>query len=195
MKKSSADYWAPRISAEWRKSVAGILAVGRQVAAAKAACEYGEFLRLFKRHPQAVADPVPFGEDTAERLMKVAVHPVLSDSARGRSLPQSWRTLYELSKLPHEQLEAAIASGEVRPEMTREHAVALRGEVVRDPGKPPHEAIGEGVRNAVHKLIGRLTEPGQFLYVRRRLEQELAFVAEMEAKQAGVGVGRRASAG
>ena len=194
VKESSADYWAPRISAEWRKSVEGIVRVGLALAAAKAACKQGEFLRLFKGHPEAVADPVPFGEDTAERLINVASHPVLSDSAHGRSLPQSWRTLYELTKLEDEQILAGIKAGEIGPEMTRSQAAALRVEPIMRPDKPPHEVIGECVRNAVHKLVGRLTEPEQFLYVRRRLERELEFLADMEAK--AVGARRdRASAG
>jgi len=194
VKKSSADYWAPRISAEWRKSVEGILQVGRELVAAKAVCKQGEYQRLFKGCPKAVADPLPFGEDTAERLRKVAENPVLSDSAHGRSLPQSWRTLFELTKLEDEQILAGITSGEISPEMTRSQAAALRVEPIARPDKPPHEVIGEGVRNAVHKLVGRLTEPEQFLYVRRRLERELEFLADMEAKCVGSRRGR-ASAG
>lgn len=193
MKNTKADYWAPRINAEWRKSVEGILNVGRQLIAAKEACEHGEFLRLFKGHPQAVADPVPFGEDTAERLMKVAVHPVLSDSARGRSLPQSWRTLYELTKLDDEQIVAGIKSGEITPDMTRAEASALRADPIEKPEQPPHEEMAAAVKNAVTKFVGRLTTPEQFMYVRSRLERMLEFLSEMEAEH-GSGRSRKTTA-
>jgi hypothetical protein len=183
VKKSSADYWAPRISAEWRKSVEGIVRVGLALVAAKAACEHGEFLRLFKGHPEAVADPVPFGEDTAERLMKVASHPVLSDSAHGRSLPQSWRTLYELTKLEDEQILAGIKAGEIGPEMTRSQAAALRVEPIVRPDKPPHEELAAAVKNAVTKFVGHLTTHEQYAYVRQRVESLLQFLSEMEAER------------
>jgi hypothetical protein len=40
-------------------------------------------------------DALPFNERTAERLMKIAGHPVLTNTSH---LPTSWTTLYELSK-------------------------------------------------------------------------------------------------
>jgi hypothetical protein len=124
MKKTRAEYWAPRIAAEWRKSVEGIIGVGRLLIAAKEACEHGEFLRLFKGD-DPVPEPLPFTVNTAERLMAVARHPVLSNSAHVQSLPQSWGTLYELTKVPETDLAEAIAAGKVTPEMTRSQAAAM----------------------------------------------------------------------
>jgi hypothetical protein len=94
MKKTKADYWAPRINAEWRKSVEGILNVGRKLIAAKEACEYGEFLRMFKGHENAVCDPVPFSVSSADKLMSVASCEAFTDSELVPNLPQSWGTLY-----------------------------------------------------------------------------------------------------
>jgi len=183
VKKSSADYWAPRISAEWRKSVEGIVRVGLALAVAKESCEHGEFLRLFKGHPEAVADPVPFGEDTAERLMKVASHPVLADSAHGRSLPQSWRTLYELTKLEDEQILAGIKAGEIGPEMTRSQAAALRVEPIARPDKAPHEEFEEAMEKVVSRFIGRLRARDQFDSVRRCLRELIEFLTSEEAER------------
>jgi hypothetical protein len=126
MKKSNAEYWAPRITAEWRKSVEAVIGVGRQLIAAKEACK-GEFTRLFKGSDNAVSDPLPFTVNTAERIMAVARHPILSDSAHVQTLPQSWGTLYELTKVPETDLAEAIATGKITPEMTRAEAAALRG--------------------------------------------------------------------
>jgi hypothetical protein len=187
MKKTKAEYWAPKIHGEWRKSIEGILGVGRKLIEAKAECEHGEFLRLFKGHENAVSDPVPFGEDAAEQVMKVAKNAVLSNSEFVRNLPQSWGTLYELTKLDDETLIAGIKAGEITPETTRAQAAALHADPVEKPEKPPHEEMASAVKNAVTKFVGQLTTHEQYLYVRRRIEQLLEFLAEMEAEN---GVGR-----
>jgi hypothetical protein len=193
MKKTRADYWAPRINAEWRKSLEGILGVGQQLIAAKRACEHGEFLRLFKGHDNAVSDPVPFGERWAEMLMAVASSDVLSNPKHASDLPQSAYTLYELTKLEDEQIVAAITSGEITPDMTRSQAAALHADPVEKPHKPPHEEMASAVKNAVTKFVGQLSTHEQYAYVRRRMQELLAFLSEMEAEN-GVGRPREKSA-
>lgn len=193
MKKTKANYWAPRINAEWRKSVDGILNAGRQLIAAKEACDHGEFLRLFKGSANAVSDPVPFGEDNAQKIMAIASHGVLSNTAHVRYLPQAFSTLYELTKLDDEQIIAGIKAGEIRPDMTRAEASALRSDPVEKPEQPPHEEMADAVKNAVTKFVGRLTTPEQFLYVRSRLERMLDFLSEMEAEH-GSGRSRKKTA-
>lgn len=187
MKKTKAEYWAPKIHGEWRKSIEGILGVGRQLIAAKEACEHGEFLRLFKGHENAVTHPVPFGISSADKLMEIARNEVISDSEHVPNLPQSWGTLYELTKLDDETLIAGIKAGEITPETTRAQAAALHADPVEKPEKPPHEEMASAVKNAVTKFVGQLTTHEQYLYVRRRIEQLLEFLAEMEAEN---GVGR-----
>lgn len=182
MKKTKANYWAPRINAEWRKSVDGILNAGRQLIAAKEACDHGEFLRLFKGTDNAVSDPVPFGIHTADRLMAIAAKPAIADCAHAHTLPQSWCTLYELTKLDDEQIVAGIKAGEITPSMTRAEASALRSDPVEKPEQPPHEEMADAVKNAVTRFVGRLTTPEQFLYVRSRLERMLDFLSQMEAE-------------
>jgi hypothetical protein len=179
--KKQADYWAPRIHAEWRKSVDGILGVGRQLIAAKEACEHGEFLRLFKGH-NSVPEPLPFTVNTAERLMAVARHPILSDSAHVQSFPQSWGTLYELTKVPDADLADAIAAGRITPEMTRSEAAEMHADPVVRPGRPIHEVMADGVKNVVTKFVGQLATRNQFAYVRMRLESLVSLISEMEAQ-------------
>jgi hypothetical protein len=182
LKTTRAEYWAPRIAAEWRKSVEGILGVGRQLIAAKKACEHGEFLRLFKGHENAVSDPVPFSERTAERLIAVASHAVISNPTHVSDLPQSWGTLYELTKLDDETLIAGIKAGKITPETTRTQAASLHADPVEKPEKPPHEEMASAVKNAVTKFAGQLTTRNQFTYVRKRLESLVSFISEMEAQ-------------
>jgi hypothetical protein len=193
MRKTKAEYWAPKIHGEWRKSIEGILGVGRQLIAAKEACEHGEFLRLFKGHGNPVSDPVPFTANTGEILMRIASNKVLAKSEIAQSLPQSWYTLYELTKLDDETLLAGIKSGEITPETTRAQAAALHSDPVEKAEKPPHEEMASAVKNAVTKFVGQLTTHEQYLYVRRRIEQLLEFLAEMEAEN-GVGRSRKTTA-
>lgn len=182
MKKTLAEYWAPRINAEWRKSVEGILNVGRQLIAAKESCEHGEFLRLFKGHENAVSDPVPFNESTGRMLMAVASNNVITNREFVHDLPQSWGTLYELTKLDDEQIVAGIKAGEITPDMTRAQASALRADPVEKPEQPPHEEMVAAVKNAVTKFVGQLTTRQQFEYVRQRLQSLLDFLSAQEAE-------------
>lgn len=189
----NADYYSRVIGTEWRKSVEAVIEVGRLLMQAKRLCEHGEFLRMFKGSENAVLVPVPFTANTAEILMKVAAHPVLSKSEFVQSLPQSWGTLYELTKLDDEQILAGIKSGEITPDMTRAEASALRADPIEKPEQPPHEEMVAAVKNAVTKFVGRLTTPEQFMYVRSRLERMLDFLSEMEAEH-GSGRSRKKTA-
>lgn len=189
----NADYYSRVICTEWRKSVEAVVEVGRLLIQAKHLCEHGEFLRLFKGHNNAVSKPVPFGERTAERVMCVAMHPVISNPTHASDLPQSWGTLYELTKLDGEQILAGIKAGEITPDMTRAQASALRSDPVEKPEQPPHEEMADAVKNAVTKFVGRLTTPEQFMYVRSRLERMLDFLSEMEAER-GSGRSRKKTA-
>ena len=194
MKKTKAEYWAPKIHGEWRKSIEGILGVGRQLIAAKEACEEGEFLRLFKGSEKAVNDPLPFDRTTGFRLIAIAENDVLSDVAHVQHLPQSWGTLYELTKLDDETLIAGIKAGEITPETTRAQAAALHADPVEKPDKPPHEEMADAVKNAITRLVGRLNTPQQFEYVRQRLASLLDFLSQQETEHGSRGSRQKAAA-
>ena len=193
MKKTKADYWAPRINAEWRKSVDGILNVGRQLIAAKEACEHGEFLRLFKGNLNAVREPVLFGIDAAQRLMKVAGHPVLANADQSRHLPQSYQTLYELTQLDDDDtiegmkrgdvplemsaVTAGIKAGEITPDMTRADAAALRADPVEKPEREICVLAWEAVSTAYAKYADKLGEDDR-LFVLERLESLVRLIKQ-----------------
>jgi hypothetical protein len=93
---------ATGIKTAWSKPVAGFIEAGQLLLHAKKQLSgSGKFLKLFDKD---VGD-LPFGIDTAERLMKIAKNKVLTDSANWRNLPPSIRTLAELSKATPKQLE------------------------------------------------------------------------------------------
>jgi hypothetical protein len=68
---------------------------------------------------------LPFDIRTAQRLMAIANHPVISNTTHAPLLPPSWMTLYELSKLPAEILRKKIDNGAITPKMERKDVVAL----------------------------------------------------------------------
>jgi hypothetical protein len=109
-----------------RGYVAGAIETGRQFLAAKRELKR-EFLTLFAAHPRAIADPVQCTARTAQRLMAIAQHDVLTNATHGSHLPPSWRTLYELTKLDRKVLERALEDGAITPAMERRDVAGLRG--------------------------------------------------------------------
>ena len=83
--------------------------------------------------------------------MAIAAHPVISNATHGSCLPASWRTLYELTKLPEPQLARLLESGKIRPETERKHVLALQREAIREervkqapPVEPPDCRLLQG---------------------------------------------------
>jgi hypothetical protein len=132
----SADQWAAIITKEVGAAVRQIIEVGACLFQAKLELPHGEWARMFKGRPNAVARPVPFTVRTAQMFMKIAEHPILSDAKHVSRLPASWGTLYQLATLPEPILQAALTDGRVHPGMDRSHARALR------PYVPPVHADG-----------------------------------------------------
>jgi N6-adenosine-specific RNA methylase IME4 len=117
--------WAQRINAALGSAVAAIVATGAELGAAKAALPHGAWEKLFRDHPQAIAEPVRMTARTARRFMAIAAHPVLANRPHVSVLPPSWSTLYELTRLNGELLTAALADGRITPETERTDVYAL----------------------------------------------------------------------
>jgi hypothetical protein len=113
----SSQEWERLIQSAWQKDTTRILEVGKLLTQAREQLspETFEVLRL------------PFKRRMAQMLMKIAANPVLADPANRGSLPPSWRTLYELTKLSHRELVEAIENGTVHPDMERKDVDVLRG--------------------------------------------------------------------
>ena len=92
----SADHirlrWASRISARWQDSVDAILDVGRLLIEAKGELPHGQWLKMFDGRE------VPFGKRTAQMLIKVSLDARLTNTKHASLLPNSWFTLYELTR-------------------------------------------------------------------------------------------------
>lgn len=95
----------------------------------------------------------------------------------------------KIAQLPDDEFEAWVSqcreSGE---ELTQAAALRLAAEFLADPietpPKPPHEEMAAAVKNAVTKFIGQLSTHEEYAYVRRRIEELLAFLSEMESENA-----------
>jgi Protein of unknown function (DUF3102) len=140
---ATSDEWARRIKGAWAAGVAAFVETGRELIEAKRALGPGAFMHMIETE-------LPFSDRTAERLMAIARHPVLSDSTHASNLPPSWTTLYELSRLPAGKLRKLIEQERVYSDMERGDATSLVLEAQPDPSSiPAHE-----VRQASAALDG-----------------------------------------
>jgi hypothetical protein len=115
-------FHAAGIKTAWNKQVSGIIETGQLLLAAKKALSgTGKWLKLFD---PKIGD-LPFCEDTAQLLMKIARHPVLSNAEHVRHLPPHWGTLAVLSKATPKQLERWLADGKVNIDTERQQAESL----------------------------------------------------------------------
>jgi ParB family chromosome partitioning protein len=111
---SSRDQWALRISEAWQRAAIAIITTGRLLIEAKAALPHGEWQAMIE------SGDLPFNDvRTVERLMAIARNRNIVNPAHCAALPPSWYTLYQLSNLSDADFERGIASGLIRPDMTR----------------------------------------------------------------------------
>ena len=108
--KRSRKQWIAIIRAAYKTSVKDIRKLGKALTAAKDDLPHGEFLAMIKTD-------LPFGTRMAQMLMAVAADARFAN--HGSLLPAHRRTLYELTKLPAQSFEDAIASQTIHPKMTR----------------------------------------------------------------------------
>lgn len=144
---AGAEQWADRITTQLSKSVESIIATGRLLIQAKRALPHGEWGRMFKD------GLVPFSQNTADRLMAIASHAVLSNSAHVQNLPASWGTLYELTKVEPKTLTAAIKDGVVTVDMPRARVKTLRS---ANPVRRPRQRVGRTPGSRLYFDIERL---------------------------------------
>jgi hypothetical protein len=108
--------WAKKISDQWRNSVNAIIQVGSMLAQAKKAISPNDFAAM-------IANDLPFGERAAQMMVAVGQSERLAN--HGSALPASWRTLYELQRLPEKIFEKAVKDGRIHPDMERREVAAL----------------------------------------------------------------------
>ena len=129
---TTAGDFASAIAQRWQDSVVAIIDVGKLLWRAKATLPHGDF------GPMVESNKVPFEMRTAQRLMAIAEHSILSNTTHVSHLPVSYGTLYQLTRAPDENLEAWLEDGTVHPEMERSEVLKLLRQLSRaqtgDPG-------------------------------------------------------------
>ena len=109
--------WAEKIRTAWNKSLQGIIETGQRMIEAKAALPHGEFEAM-------VENDLPFGSRAARMFRAIASDNRITNRNHGSVLPPSWRTLYELTRLPDDRFHEMIEDGTIHPEMQRKDASA-----------------------------------------------------------------------
>ena len=107
----SIEQWAALIRKDLKQAVSGIIQAGVHLKEAKLQLGHGNY--------GAMLSEAGIHERTAERLMKIASNPALTNPDNFLFLPTSMRTLSELATLPAPKLEGYIRDGVVTIDMER----------------------------------------------------------------------------
>jgi hypothetical protein len=130
--RRSADEFVRLITDRRNHAVENLIAIGQHLREAKEELDHGEFGPMLKR--------IKFSAPTARKYMAIAAHRVISNRSNWNVLPPSWTTLYELTKLPPDVLEARIADGTITPELEGTAVASLKGAPA---GSPTRDGVGK----------------------------------------------------
>lgn len=120
-------WYVETIQQDWNGMRDKVFEVGRKLVEARKRLPHGHFQKM-------IASELPFSDDTATKLMRVAKHPRFQNTNTVRVLPSSWGTLYELTTLNDEQFQKGIESGKINPDMTRKEVRDVKAMVTQSPG-------------------------------------------------------------
>lgn len=129
------DELASEVRSCLQQSVSSVLAAGQIIVEAKAELPHGSWLPFLEL--------AGINERTAQRLMTVAQHPLLSNPDTCSDLPGSMRALAELARLDEDELAPLIESGAITPDLTVKGAQALVREASGGPGLEDDPDEGE----------------------------------------------------
>jgi len=156
------EYFDQKLTALRVNDVENIMERGRLLREAKDELEHGSFEAMVKRH---------FDLGTARLYRIVAAHPVISNRCHGNALPSSLRTLFELTKLPTEVLQAKLKDGSINPTTERRHVTQWRrerrGQVEVDVEEIKRQTTAEQLKAAkaeIERLKARLEHAGGSLF-------------------------------
>jgi hypothetical protein len=156
-----------RIAAAWGKQVESIIETGQYLIEAKEELGHGSYEAM-------VQSKLPFAKNTAHRLKAIAEHDVLSKVAHGPLLPPSWRTIYELTKLPNDILMAKLKDGSIHPKLERKDVRAMRPDVKDKPERATREELIAAIqRDPLANQRDAAAELGVSLGVYQRTRNEL----------------------
>lgn len=156
--------WAVIIRADLQDAVNGLISAGQHLIEAKAELNrdgngHGRWLPLLEAvglHPRV-----------AQQLMSVGANSAITNTNNYSHLPRAEASLYQLSRVPAEIVEAGIATGELHPKMTTKEVkqyIAPHLPARQRPAPPPPQpdprdkALNEAlVINHLNGVLGALT--------------------------------------
>ncbi len=119
MNEGTLEYWANRINSRVAKTVESIMAVGEELALAKANLKHGEWLRLLE------SGLLHVGTRTVQMFMAIARNQVLANTQNFAFLPPSPTSLTLLAEVDDAILQGAIDAREIIPALTIGQARSL----------------------------------------------------------------------
>ena len=143
--------FAGLINTTWRKGVTAFIDTGRYLLEAKAELDRNAFASLVTWH-------LDFDASVGRKLMAIANNSVIC--AHGHKLPPSWTTIYELTKLDDEVLEAGFAAGVINPGIKRRDVSALRYR--SEVAEPENSAAEEETLAAHWARVSKADRPAFF---------------------------------
>jgi hypothetical protein len=164
--------WADLIRDDLGRAVEGIVAAGKHLIEARRNLgrgRFGDLLRALRMH-----------ERTAERLMRIAESPVLTDPNFAACLPTSMRTLAELTRFPSPILEGYLQNGTINIATERAQVEAL----LKEP-KPTHGS-GSELSQPVAESWAQSKPPVERMLAKQaeNAAAEAEVLAEVEATEA-----------
>ncbi len=143
-------------STAWQKQVESILETGCILIEARKQLDHGQFYKMIEGKLPG-CKKLPFGTGTANMLMAIARHPVLSNPKFSSDLPPLWYSLYGLAQLPNDELEAMLQDGRINPELKGREIEALI-QAFREEGLYKWDEIPEAL-NTLIKFINKWPDP------------------------------------
>lgn len=106
----TTDELVASVVANLTKAVEGIVTAGCDLIELKTQVAHGQWLPLLEQ--------IGISHDYAKRLMTISRNPAISNSGNCHHFPNAFRALAELARMNPEDVEAAIESGDITPDMT-----------------------------------------------------------------------------
>lgn len=137
------EQWAGVIREKWQDNVKGIFETALYVETAHEELGPAVWLKM-------VCEELKWSKRTGYKLLSIAQDEKLAGVTHA-SLPASWETLYELTRLTAEQFATGVDSGVIHAGMERKDIKALK------PPKPPKEKSKESPSLRGEDLVKRRT--------------------------------------
>jgi hypothetical protein len=155
VRRASVTDIRDRLAEHSRISAKTWIYIGNSLAHTKASAEKdgaGVFASLFAKNTAERNDAERFPFSLSTGYMLMAIDGRFSTMVEKQALPSAWRTLYELTRIPHKRLNDLIESGAVHPMMTRVEAVKLTG-------KRANSATAEQSPARIYAVVKRTFKP------------------------------------